>query len=137
MDFTTDKMMSLVRKVCKVVHSKAIVHRDVRLGNIVLLDGPSFLLIDWGFACRTGLKLTYHGNLLLTASKIVLVQYIDDRLAVAQILTYFYENQWYKDRALDDNEVVVLVNKALEPWVEEELSVNITIWSADDIEARE
>lgn len=65
----------------KAVHSKGIVHRDVRLGNIVLLDGPSFMLIDWGFACCTGRRLTFHGS-LLTASKEVLVQYIQNRSSV-------------------------------------------------------
>lgn len=65
----------------KAVHSKGIVHRDVRLGNIVLLDGLSFLLIDWGFACGTGHSLTFHGS-LLTASKEVLEQCIQDRSSV-------------------------------------------------------
>lgn len=61
---------------------KGLVHRDVRLGNILLAEDLSFILIDWGFACPLGKVLPFYGS-LFTASKSILQQYIQDTCAVS------------------------------------------------------
>lgn len=54
----------------KSAHEKGIVHRDVRLGNIVVVHS-SFLLVDWGFACKVGEKLPFRGSLLTASSRVI------------------------------------------------------------------
>lgn len=54
----------------KSVHEQGIVHRDVRLGNIVVVDS-SFLLVDWGFACRVEEKLPFQGTLITASARVI------------------------------------------------------------------
>jgi serine/threonine protein kinase len=52
------------------IHQKGIVHRDIRLENIVILDGDS-RWIDFGFAVKPG-RLEPHQGSMYTASRRVL-----------------------------------------------------------------
>lgn len=64
------KNMTAVIDTLKETHGRNIVHRDVRMGNIVLVDG-SFVLIDWGFACESGEVSVLHGSLLTGSSRVI------------------------------------------------------------------
>lgn len=55
----------------KEAHHRHIVHRDVRMGNILLVDDRSFMLIDWGFASKVGEMAQFQGSLLTASSRVL------------------------------------------------------------------
>lgn len=62
--------LALLIDTLRSAHEKGIVHRDVRLGNILVVDS-SFLLIDWGFACKVGERSPFRGSLLTASSRVL------------------------------------------------------------------
>jgi serine/threonine protein kinase len=49
--------IDILLELCEIVgaaHAAGVVHRDLKLDNVFLVDGASIKLLDWGFAHRIG-----------------------------------------------------------------------------------
>lgn len=93
----TEARINLTRIIdtLKEAHHRHIVHRDVRMGNILLVD-RSFMLVDWGFACKVGEMALFQGSLLTASSKVLenhgnLIEYTpkDDLISFVKSLYLF------------------------------------------------
>jgi serine/threonine protein kinase len=61
------RIASQVTSALKVVHAASVVHRDLKPGNIMLLDDGSVKLLDFGIDRASGdTKITQHGMLVGT-----------------------------------------------------------------------
>lgn len=50
------KIMRQVFSAVEYMHLRGVVHRDLKLENILLRSDSSIVIIDFGFACRWNLK---------------------------------------------------------------------------------
>lgn len=57
--------------ILKSAHSHGIVHRDLRLTNILITDDGQPLLIDWGYAAPVGIAAPHRGSLHYASNEIL------------------------------------------------------------------
>ncbi|KAM9961303.1 hypothetical protein ACTFIR_004143 [Dictyostelium discoideum] len=63
-------------EILQKIHKRFIIHRDIRLSNLLKMDNGSPLLVDFGFATNTRNDVKYCGT-LTTASNIIYEKLID------------------------------------------------------------
>ncbi|KAM9963976.1 hypothetical protein ACTFIW_005617 [Dictyostelium discoideum] len=64
-------------EILQKIHKRCIIHRDIRLSNLLKMDNGSPLLVDFGFATNTRNSVKYCGT-LTTASNRIYEKLIDN-----------------------------------------------------------
>eukprot|EP01124_Arcella_intermedia_P030589 TRINITY_DN6725_c0_g1_i5.p1 TRINITY_DN6725_c0_g1~~TRINITY_DN6725_c0_g1_i5.p1 ORF type:complete len:367 (-),score=21.89 TRINITY_DN6725_c0_g1_i5:22-1122(-) len=70
--FHPQYVRQLINLLC-VVHSRGIVHRDIRPSNLLEVNGTIYL-IDWGFATVTGSLNTFQGTFHYAADDVLMTK---------------------------------------------------------------
>jgi predicted Ser/Thr protein kinase len=95
-------------KTLEAVHALGIVHRDVRLTNIVELNG-AVLLLDWGYATNANMSAPYRGSIHYASNDILASNDFPNIVAIPQhdlymlvrvvyvYITHFDISQFAKD----------------------------------------
>ena len=68
-------VFSSIVDIFRAAHQRGIIHRDVRMPNILLVGGSDdnrtgVMMIDWGFAAQVGVETKFLGNVTTGSDKV-------------------------------------------------------------------